>query len=157
MYKRNRPSFFGKKAIVVTAASGGGHKVVLDFLQRTAGAWGCDVVGRLGISSAQMQREAYIEKVDAAARDVAGEFLTAIVNADRQSPDFADLVNFRAMQNMTIAKTKTLNYRYWADRGWLDADYYTDAPLNPVARLMVGFIAWRIRNAQKRGKIKPVR
>ncbi len=157
MYKRNRPSFFGKKAIVVTAASGGGHKVVLDFLQRTAGAWGCDVVGRLGISSSQIQRETYIEKVDTAARDVAGKFLTAIINADQQSPDFADLINFRAMQNMTIAKAKTLNYRYWAERGWLDADYYTDAPLNPVTRLMVGFIAWRIRNARKRGKINPVR
>ena len=36
MYKRNRPSFFGKKAIVTCTASGGGHKGVLEFLEGTA-------------------------------------------------------------------------------------------------------------------------
>ena len=43
MYKRNRPSFFGKKAVVFATAAGGGHKVVLDFLEGTAEGWGCDV------------------------------------------------------------------------------------------------------------------
>ena len=47
MYKRNRPSFFGKKAVVTTTASGGGHKIVLDFLENTATAWGCDIVTRM--------------------------------------------------------------------------------------------------------------
>jgi len=157
MYKRNRPSYFGKKAIVVTAASGGGHKVVLDFLHRTAAAWGCDVVGRLGISSSQMQREVYIEKVNAAAQDVAEKFSTAIINADQQSPDFATLINFRTMQVMTNAATTTKNYRYWSDRDWLEANYYTDVPLKPMTQLAVNFIAWRIRNARKKGKISPVR
>jgi len=157
MYKRNRPSFFGKKAIVVTAASGGGHKVVLDFLQRTAAAWGCDVVGRLGISASQMQRDAYVEKVDEAARDVAKKFLTGIIDANLQSPDFATLINFRTMQVMTNAATTTKNYRYWAERDWLEANYYVDVPLKPLTRLMVGFIAWRIRNARKKGKIRPIR
>ncbi len=157
MYKRNRPSFFGKKAIVVTAAGGGGHKVVLDFLHRTAGAWGCDVVGRLGISASQMKHDAYIEKVDQAAQDVAKKFSTAIIEADRQSPDFATLINFRTMQVMTNAAGKTKNYSYWAERDWLDADYYIDVPINPLTRLVVGFIAARIRNARKKGKISPVR
>lgn len=157
MYKRNRPSFFGKQAIVVTAASGGGHKVVLDFLHRTVGAWGCDVVGRLGISASQMQREDYVEKVNAAAQDVAEKFSSAIINADRQAPDFSALINFRTMQIMTNSVTKTKNYRYWAERGWLDANYYTDVPSKLLTRLAVNFIAWRIRTAKKKGKISPVR
>lgn len=157
MYKRNRPSFFGKKAIVITAASGGGHKVVLDFLHRTAGAWGCDVVGRLGISSSQMQRDAYIEKVDVAAQDVAEKLSTAIAGADRQSPDFATLINFRTMQVMTNAAKTTKNYAYWSERNWLEAKYYTDVPLNPLTAMAVNFIASRIRSARKRGKIDPIR
>jgi len=104
-----------------------------------------------------MQRETYIEKVNAAAQDVAEKFSTAIINADQQSPDFATLINFRTMQVMTNAVTTTKNYRYWADRDWLDADYYTNVPLKPVSRLAVNFIAWRIRNARKKGKINPVR
>ena len=71
MYKRNRPSFFGKKAIVTATASGGGHNVVLDFLEGTAQAWGCDVVTRLGISSAQMKKERYIKLVEESTEDVA--------------------------------------------------------------------------------------
>ncbi len=157
MYKRNRPSFFGKQAIVVTAAAGGGHKVVLDFLQRTAAAWGCDVVARLGMSSSQMQSDAYLAKLDAAAQDVAETFSTSIVNADPQAPDFAGLINFRTMQIMTNAAKKTKNYRYWAERGWLDANYYTDVRPNPLTALAVAFIAARIRRAKKKGKISPVR
>jgi len=157
MYKRNRPSFFGKKAIVVAAASGGGQKVVLDFLHRTAGAWGCDVVGRLGMSSSQMQSEAYIGRLETAAQEVAEDFSTAIVNAGLQSPDFAGLINFRTMQIMTYSATRTKNHAYWAERGWLNANYYTDAPLNPLTRLAVNYIAWRIRSAKKKDKINPVR
>ena len=104
-----------------------------------------------------MQREAYIEKVATAAQEVAEDFSAAIINADKQAPDFAGLINFRTMQIMTNAQTKTKNYRYWAERNWLDANYYTDVPLNPLTRLAVSFIAWRIRNAKKKGKINPVR
>ena len=157
MYKRNRPSFFGKKAIVVTAAAGGGHKVVLDFLERTAAAWGCDVVARLGISSSQMQRDAYIQKVSAAVEDISGKFVTAIGEAEMQSPDFASLINFRTMQIMTNAATKTKNYTYWAERGWLGARYYKDVAINPFTELAVNMIAGRIRAAKKKGKINPIR
>jgi hypothetical protein len=104
-----------------------------------------------------MQRDAYIEKVDSAVRDVAEKFSSAIIHADRQSPDFATLINFRTMQIMTNAQAGTKNYSYWAERDWLDANYYTDVPLNPFTRLAVGYIASRIRNAKKKGKISPVR
>ena len=64
MYKRNRPSFFGKKTVVCATASGGGHEEVLKFLEGTASAWGCDVVTRLAISSSQMGKERYVKLVD---------------------------------------------------------------------------------------------
>ena len=37
MYKRNRPSFFGKKAVVTATASGGGHTVVMRSEERRVG------------------------------------------------------------------------------------------------------------------------
>jgi len=61
------------------------------------------------------------------------------------------------MQIMTKGATATKNYSYWAERGWLDANYYTDAPSKLLTRLAVNFIAWRIRTAKKKGKISPVR
>jgi len=157
MYKRNRPSFFGKKAVVTTTASGGGHKIVLDFLENTATAWGCDIVTRMGISSAQMNKEPYQRKVDAVAEEVARLFLDEINKGELGSPKFRHLMNFVAMQNMTRAQKGTRNHEYWTERDWLDARFYTDAPINPFARMLAGFISRKMRRAMRKGNVEPHR
>lgn len=157
MYKRNRPSFFGKKAVVTATASGGGHQQVLDFLEGTASAWGCDVVSRLGISSSQMRKPQYVEKVDACVREVASSFVGEIEAGALGSPKFSALMNFRAMQNMTRSQRNSVNYRYWEERGWLDKEYYTDVPINPLARMMAGYIARKMRRGIRKGNAKPYR
>lgn len=157
MYKRNRPSFFGKKAVVTATASGGGHKVVLDFLEQTANAWGCDVVSRMGISSTQTGKPNYMEKVHAVAEDVARTFVAEIERGEPGSPKFRHLMNFRAMQNMTRNQKGSVNYRYWTERDWLDAEYYTRVPINPFARLMAGYIARRMRRSIRKGNQQPYR
>jgi multimeric flavodoxin WrbA len=157
MYKRNRPSFFGKKAVVTCTASGGGHKGVLEFLEGTAAAWGCDVVTRLGISSSQMQKERYLKLVDECTEDVARQFVTAIQRGEYQQTTFKQLVNFRAMQNMTRNQEGTKNYSYWQERDWLDAEYYSEAPVSPIAKFMAGYIARRMRGAIRKGNVMPFR
>ena len=157
MYKRNRPSFFGKKAVVTTTASGGGHKVVLDFLEGTATAWGCDVVTRLGISSAQMKKPAYVEKVDACTAEIARTFIDEIEKGELGSPKFRHLMNFRAMQHMTRSQGESVNFRYWEERNWLDAEYYTDVPVKPFDRFMAGYIARKMRKSTRKGNVNPVR
>lgn len=157
MYKRNRPSFFGKKAVVTTTASGGGHQIVLDFLENTATAWGCDIVTRMGISSAQMHKEPYRKKVDAIAQEVAELFVAEISKGELGSPKFRHLMNFRAMQNMTRNQKDSVNYRYWEERDWLDARFYTDVPINPFARMMAGYISRKMRRAMRKGNIEPHR
>lgn len=157
MYKRNRPSFFGKKAVVCATASGGGHKEVLKFLEGTASAWGCDVVTRLAISSSQMHKERYIKLVDEEATDVAQILVREIEKGQLGSPDFGQLMNFRAMQNMTRNQKGSVNEKYWQERGWLDAEFYTDVPLNFFARYMAGRIAKKMRQATRKGNLKPIR
>lgn len=157
MYKRNRPSFFGKKAVVTATASGGGHTQVLDFLEGTATAWGCDVVTRLGISSSQMKKPRYVEKVDACVREVAETFVREINQGGLGSPKFGALMNFRAMQNMTHSQPDSVNHRYWTERGWFDKEYYTDVPINPWARMMAGYIARKMRRSIRKGNATPVR
>lgn len=157
MYKRNRPSFFGKKAVVTTTASGGGHKIVLDFLENTATAWGCDIVTRMGISSAQMRKEKYVDKVDAVAAEVAQKFVAAISKGELGSPRFRHLMNFVAMQNMTRNQQGTKNYEYWVERDWLDARFYTDVSINPFARMLAGYISRKMRRAMRKGNVEPHR
>jgi len=157
MYKRNRPSFFGKKAVVTATASGGGHKNVLDFLEGTASAWGCDVVTRMGISSSQMQKHAYQERVAAVVEEVAQTFVREIGKGELGSPKFSALMNFRAMQNMTSNQQDSVNFRYWEERDWLDAEYYTKVKINPVARAAAGHIARKMRKSTRKGNLKPIR
>ena len=157
MYKRNRPSFFGKKAVVCATASGGGHKEVMNFLEGTASAWGCDVVTRLAISSSQMHKERYIKLVHEEAQDVAGILVREIEKGQLGTPAFRHLMNFRAMQNMTRNQKGSVNHQYWTDRNWLDAEYYTNVPLNPLARYMAGRISRKMRKATRKGNLKPIR
>ena len=157
MYKRNRPSFFGKKALVTATASGGGHKVVMDFLEQTANAWGCDVVGRMGISSSQMLKPKYLKLVDEVASELAATFVAAIQQGELGSPKFRHLMNFRAMQNMTRNQPDSVNHRYWQKRNWLDAEYYTSVPISLYARLMAGCIAGKMRSSMRKGNQKPYR
>ncbi|MDP6150783.1 MAG: NAD(P)H-dependent oxidoreductase, partial [Gammaproteobacteria bacterium] len=157
MYQRNRPTFFGKKAVVTATASGGGHTVVLDFLEQTANAWGCDVVSRMGISSAQMHKPHYLEEVNLVAEEIAKTFIEKINKGELGSPKFRHLMNFRAMQNMSRNQKDTINFRYWEERNWFDAEYYTDARINPFARMMAGYIAHKMRKGVRKGNQKPYR
>ena len=157
MYKRNRPSFFGKKAIVTTTASGGGHNSVLDFLEGTANAWGCDVISRLGVSSSQMRKEKYLARVEECTQEIGRDFVREISAGGLGSPKFSHLMNFRAMQNMTHAQKGSVNFRYWQERDWLDAEYYTDVPIKPLARFMAGYISRKMRKSIRKGNAKPYR
>ena len=159
MWKRNRPSFFGKKAVVTATASGGGHRNVLDFLEGTASAWGCDVVTRVGISSSQMHKEAYQKRVAVVVDEVAQTFVREIDKGELGSPKFSALMNFRAMQNMTRNQKNlvSLNYRFWEERDWLEAEYYTKVPVNPFARMLAGYIARKMRKGIRKGNLKPIR
>jgi hypothetical protein len=65
--------------------------------------------------------------------------------------------SYRNEESYSYKTLKLIEERMNTLRDWLDANYYTDVPLNPMARLAVNFIAWRIRNARKKGKINPVR
>jgi len=164
MYKRNRPSFFGKKAVVYATAAGGGHKIVLDFLQGTAEAWGCDVVSRMGVSSSQMglkrgepAKPQYMEKLNEVATEVATKLVAGIEAGDLQPAHFKQIMNFRAMQNMTRRQEGTRNYEYWEERGWLESDFYTDAPVGFFPYWLARYIGSRIRKAMKKGNVNPVR
>ena len=61
------------------------------------------------------------------------------------------------MQTSTQRAKQTKNYGYWKERGWLEADYYTDVQLNPIHNAIANFIASRIRKAIRTDNVKPIR
>ena len=157
MYKYSRPSFFGKKALVLTCASGGGHEVVLDFLERQASSWGYEVVGRLGVSRVQMDKPAYQALLDDCVSEVSSTLLAALNGRKKRAPDLKKMVNFKIMQTMTANAQETVNHQYWKQRNWLQSRYYEEDVINPVTNMVANFIVSKVRKAIKSGKVKPVR
>jgi hypothetical protein len=129
----------------------------MDFLEQTANAWGCDVVSRMGISSSQMHKENYLQRVDEVVAEVATTFVNELRKGELGSPKFRHLMNFRAMQNMTSNQKNSVNFRYWQALNWLDAEYYTKVKINPFARAMAGYIARKMRSSSRKGNQKPFR
>jgi multimeric flavodoxin WrbA len=161
MYMHNRPRFFGKHAIVTATAAGGGHKVVLDYLETSASAWGYNVATRLGVSSGSWSKPGYVAQVTESCGDVADEFLAAYDKGCVPAPKAKQLVNFRIMQTMVqrAGEGTAANHAYWQERDWLSAKYYLhDAKLNPFGNALAAFVVGRVRSAIKSAAgPKPVR
>jgi hypothetical protein len=114
-------------------------------------------VSRMGISSSQMHKEPYLNRVHKVAEEVAATFIREINQGELGSPKFRHLMNFRAMQNMAFNQKNSINYKFWEERGWFDAEYYYQVPISIFARTMAGYIAGKMRKSTRKGNQQPYR
>ena len=154
----HRPQFFGKKAVVVTAAAGAGQNAVLKYLHKTARIWGFDVVAQFGTHAGLFTHESYQPKLAAAAARVADKIIAEVKRGRTGAPGLADLINFRVWRSV-VARTREASpydWNHWQKSGWLEQDYYfpvkVNALSNGIAALLERVIGWAIRN----GSVKPI-
>ncbi|MCP4198627.1 MAG: NAD(P)H-dependent oxidoreductase [Proteobacteria bacterium] len=154
----HRPSFFGKKVAVVATSTGGGQQTVLKYMRNALSLWGMDVVGRLGTAGSQFKRPDYVAMVEASADQLVDKLIAAVDRAEDPSPALIDLISFRVMRTvMEINRQDVLpDIHYWEERGWMTADYFTDAPRSWWKNLIARFIGSVVRNQVIGGKLKPV-
>lgn len=158
VWQMHRPQFFGKKAVVVTAAAGAGQNAVLKYLHKTARIWGFDVVAQFGTHAGLFTHEKYQPKLAAAAARVADRIIAEVKRGQRGAPGLADLINFRVWRSV-VARTREASpydWNHWQKSGWLEQDYYfpvkVNALSNGIAALVERLIGWAI----KTGSVKPV-
>ena len=158
VYQMHRPAFFGKKAIVVTAAAGAGQHGVLKYLKKTAATWGFDVVGKLGTHAGLFNEPAYQPKLDKAADQVARRLVTAVRRNKLPRPGLADLINFRVWRSVIYRSKDASPYdwNYWSESGWLEQDYYFPARINPLANSIAAFVERMIGRAIAKVSVKPI-
>jgi multimeric flavodoxin WrbA len=154
----HRPSFFGKKAVVVAVAYGGGQYGVLRYLRNVLRQWGMDVVGRLGVSSAQLGKPEYDGKVQDAANKLAEKLIATVQEGKEPSPSLIDMISFQVMRTVIDVTREQVprDFTYWNERGWLTADYFNNAPINPVKNILAKFVGHMIRRSIRRGNSKPI-
>jgi hypothetical protein len=157
VYEMHRPSFFGKKAVVVTAAAGAGQKGVLKYLQKTVATWGFDVVGKLGTHSGLFDEPPYQAKLAVAADKVATQLITAVKENRIPEPGIAELISFRVWRSV-IKRSKDASpydWEHWQNSGWLDQDYYFPVRANPLSLGLASLIEKMIERAIVNVSVKP--
>lgn len=158
VYQMHRPAFFGKKAVVVTAAAGAGQAGVLKYLEKTVAIWGFEVVGKFGTHAGLFDEPAYQPKLRKAADKVAHQLITAVSRNELPKPGLAELINFRVWRSV-IKRSKEASpydWDHWSRSGWLEQNYYYPARVNPLANMLAAFIEKMIGRAIQNVSVKPV-
>lgn len=133
----HRPRYFGKAfTSIVIQAVGRGNRVVenLDF---TGKVLGFSTMKGMTITAFDPRTEKQQRKID---RDLAAHsrrYHTLLDRPAHSAPSLFQLVAFRFGRTLVNKKANpgSLDYRYFAERGWLKSEYYYATQLNPAQRL----------------------
>jgi len=122
----HRPRYFGKVSTsIVTYAFARGDKIVeyLDILGMTLGF---NVVEGTCINAADPRVEAEQQKIDRALARQAAQFYAGMVKPAHPAPSLLMLAIFRTFRSMIrqASDDSTPDYRYYAEKGWFESDYY---------------------------------
>lgn len=119
----HRPQFAGKVAYLLATSGGSRTGKTLDTMKLAVRTWGFHVAGQSGFKmGALMERTEARSQFDLRAAQVAHRLFQTIYRASYRQPAFISLMMFKIQQMawQNIDDQETLDYRYWAQQGWLD-------------------------------------
>ena len=155
-YTMHRPQLYGARVLVL-ATGMLGTRDVERYLAGVARFWGAEVVGTAGLitpPTVPVRRQERNERILARA---AAAFCRALRPGRRASPSLRSVLNFRGGRALIDEQRDEtpVDYRYWKEHGWLEpeADYYTDAPVNPVYGAIGRVAEFAMRRAVRIGWI----
>jgi multimeric flavodoxin WrbA len=133
----HRPRYFGKVCTsIVTYSFARGNKIVkyLDILAMTLGF---NVVKGTCVSGLDPRTERYRQKIDRARVRQAKQFYAGLAKPTCPAPSLLMLAVFRMFRSMIrqTADDSTRDYRYYAEKGWLESDYYYPTRLGPLKKV----------------------
>ena len=142
-YWFHRQELVRKPTLIVITTDGGGSKQVYKYLKMTISGWGLDLLGNLQICSPMYFKDriqvnvigydkSYFRKKNKALKSVSNKFINALKNSKLKTPSFYDIFMFNCLRSKTY--TSALDYKFWEEKGWLNADYFYEVRLNPFKR-----------------------
>ncbi|MCL3818966.1 flavodoxin family protein [Aeromicrobium wangtongii] len=157
-YLIHRPAYIGRPAVLISSAAGGGHDAALEYLRSAVRRWGFHTVGQLGANGPGLARPGYRAKVDAALDDLAAEALAAPTEPEPK-PTTADLIGFRVAKILVDGGRDEgpVDAQYWDERGWFDAQWWTDQKPPFVANRIATLVEKKIRKGISEGSADPYR
>jgi multimeric flavodoxin WrbA len=122
----HRPRYFGKVCTsIVTYSFARGDKIV-EYLDVLAMTLGFNVVKGTCVNAQNLGTETDQQKIDRAFARQAQQFYAGMVKPAYPAPSLLMLAIFRTFRSMIRqgADDGTRDYRYYAEKGWFESDYY---------------------------------
>jgi multimeric flavodoxin WrbA len=133
----HRPRYFGKAyTSIVTQGIGGGEDVV-KYLDCIGTNLGFNSVKGIYVTALDPRTEKDQQKIDQTIDKLSKRFYATLVNSTFPEPTMFKLMLFR-MGRTTIKQKlddSSRDYRYYADKGWFDSDYYYPTRLGLLKKI----------------------
>jgi multimeric flavodoxin WrbA len=132
----HRPRYFGKTfTCIVTQGISRGNRIVedLDWLGTTLGF---NPVKGACVTAFDPPSEREQRKIDKALTELSKRFYASLVKPAYPEPSWLMLMGFR-MGRTSIRQTlddRSRDYRYYAEKGWLESDYFYPTHLGPLKK-----------------------
>ena len=149
-YVFHRPRFFHKAFIpIVTQGVYGGEEIV-KYLESVGDFWGFMVCHGVCVTTPPEARLPKEEaKVDKLLKEGAKRFYQTLTGEKSPTPSMKKLMIFRFMQVFKHYGPVDCDYRYFKEKGWLEAPYFYETKLSLLKRVFSKFIEW---NSHRLGK-----
>jgi multimeric flavodoxin WrbA len=134
----HRPRYFGKAfTSIVVQAVGRGDRIV-DSFDWTARTLGFNTLKGMTITAFDPRTEKQQQKIDRDLIEHSKRFYRLLERPVFPEPSFFMLAGFRMSRSTlkTIARQDSIDYQYYAEKGWLKSDYYYPTHLAPLKRIL---------------------
>jgi multimeric flavodoxin WrbA len=128
----HRPRFHGKTftSIVVQGIYGGGK--IVKYLDFAGGGLGFNLVKGSSTTAFEPMTENEQLKRDKALARQAGRFHQQLSKPAFRVPTLLELMIFRMSRTSIGSMLRNRDYTYFAEKGWLESDYYYSTHLGPL-------------------------
>ncbi|MEN6329034.1 MAG: NAD(P)H-dependent oxidoreductase [Methanobacteriaceae archaeon] len=147
----HRPVFFNKPAMIFIHR-GDMFPDSIKYMERVVRSWGFSTVARLGIPDPDDLTPKSRKKSLKSLETETDKFFTALERGKLPSPSMYDLLSFRVwkINAQALKKDFPADYKYWEEHKLFDKDYYYDAPINPLKKVIARLLEPLVRLFMRR-------
>lgn len=141
-FKFHRPSYFTKKALVITTTAGAGHEDAAKYIKNVLGYWGVNYIKTVAIAYRAAELS---EKNIGIIRRGAKDFAKELNYGEIHKAKIKSVCMFNVWKAMSLAQDDKENadYKYWSNPKLENKIYDCDVPIGITGKV-IGNIAFKI-------------
>lgn len=131
----HRPRYFGKAFTSIVVQSVGRGEKILEYFDFTANIIGFNALKGMTITAFDPRTEKQQQKIDKDLAEQSKRFYALLIKPAYPVPTLFQLMLFRMARTMVKqAPPGSIDYKYYADKGWFESDYYYPTDLGVLKK-----------------------